>query len=385
MDWLTSEDWRDIGSVFGMAAAFMTALTIWRSFKQWKSRQAFFQVETFIDDLLNVLWIVPMVALLVLTDLLERHGVTGTYSWNAYCAVFLVFVAPVVYFGNRGRNHLQGKARANPNAAGTPTVAPSSEEVEVNLKANLIIIGFGIATIGPILALAYFASPLDLSSIPYVAFYALAILAALTYAIVGRWYGTVKLKSAVIEIKASPEQIWNEARFRNTTNWWKKIVSRVEQIDQSGTKFKMHYYNNDTCLDCGLPRDPDSEGRSNLVEILEAVEHERMTWRAYPKGTGGSMETMMAHEDCTYRFEASANGHTRLTCTGSVTKPRVFLAGIVLLGDPYGQELASLKAHVEGTAVDTIFDVGAARIEEARHAEKFCGCAKGAPVAGLFR
>jgi hypothetical protein len=379
MDFLTAEDWKDLGYTF---LGGLAALAIFAGFRIWKNQKAgkpALAMAKWQEAAQNGLWIFGMVLMLPLMDILERHG-QSTF-WAA--TIQLIVIVPIIFFSEMLRKRALRNSVANPNAASVAAPPPSKEEVRVNLLVNAAVIAFGVVTVGPILYLAFWSEASGLAMFPYVLAFTVIPFALLTFAISGRLPGSITKRSE-IEIEAAPQEVWNTIRFRNTTNWWKKIVSSVERTSDPGEWYRLRYFNNDTCAQCGLPRDPGSEGHSNIVEILSSDEPHRLHFRAHPKRAGGAMGTMMDYEETVLTLEALEGGRTRVTSMNTAVRPKAWLAFILKIGDPSGEELRTLKGYLEGKSFDTIFDIGVKRLDEARHAEKFCGCGADAPVAGRF-
>jgi hypothetical protein len=379
MDLLSASEWMDLGySALGavLAVSVCAVILAWKKNKSGKRK---FTATYFLELLESALWVISVLIMVALMDLLEKRG------WSTLWAMLLpvlIVIPTIAIYGLKRKKALQG-AVANPDAAPVRPPAPSKDEVRVNLVFNAVVIAFGVVTIGPILYLAFWADMKGLAVLPYLAAFVVIPFVLLTFTIFGRYPGSISNRAA-IEIGAAPQQVWNTVRFRNTTDWWKKIVRSVERTSDPGEWYRVRYFNNDTCGQCCLPRDPASDGRSNLVEILASEEPHRLHFRAYPRGAGGGMENMMDHEDTVLSLEPLEGGRTRVTTVNTAVRPKAWLAFILKIGDPSGEELRTLKGHIEGTTYETIFDVGAKRLDEARHAERFCGCGADAPVAGRF-
>jgi hypothetical protein len=188
-----------------------------------------------------------------------------------------------------------------------------------------------------------------------------------------------------MDIAASPEAVWRALRPDAARPPWKKIVRKVEALDGEGKTYRLHYFNNDVCTRCGLPRDPESPGQTCRVEILEDAAPRRLRMRATPEGRADGASMLMQHETSTFDLSSLPDGGTRVTVVNVASKPRTWLALLIKFGDPAGEELRALAAHLEGQPVDNMYATGAQRLDAARHAPAFCGCPAQTPAAGVLR
>ena len=381
----TTETLQTFASAFAAVMALVAAVLVYRMLRNWQQGTPLLSRKDIMSNAGNLGFILWVMFIFALQDALDQMG----WHWSLLFLFPILAALPFILLAHQRMKQAQKNAIANPDAKiAVPAVAASAEEKSVSFKINAILIGFVLITIGPILWLAFMT---DLSGFNRSGFaflggllaYCAMILVILVYGIAGRWPGSVSMKAS-IEINATPQQIWNVVRFRNSTGWWKKIVSLVQRLDEPGEVYDIHYFNSDTCGTCSLPRNPDLDGAVTRVEILKSQEPTYLAWRAYPQSMSGAMSDMMAHEDESLTIDALSNGMCRVSADNLAVKPKVWLAALLKLGNPPGQELAALKAHIEGQTADTMYDVGAQRIDAARHAQKFCGCAKGASTAGLF-
>lgn len=379
MSWLTAEDLKTIGATLGPAAA-LALWAAWRAWRDYKAGAPFLASLRSAQAIQTALFIGFMMLLLPAEELARRRG-WGGWSWLAVAAPCIVLASAIsLVQSSRARR----RAMANPAAGPTPKAPPSAEEARVNRRLNVALIVFAALTIGPIMLITFNIRTIGPAGAVIGFFIALAALAILTWGLAGRWPGSVATQASV-EIAAPPETVWRAIRPDATLPHWKKIVRRVEPLDGAGKRFRLHYFNNDVCATCGLPRDPQSPGFTCEVEVLDETRPRRLSLRGTPAGAGGAKLGMMACETTDFELAPLAEGRTRVDVANAAVRPKAWLALMLRLGDPGGEELRALKAHIEGAAIDTIYATGAQRLDEARHAPAFCGCPAGTPAAGLLR
>ena len=85
----------------------------------------------------------------------------------------------------------------------------------------------------------------------------------------------------------------------------------------------------------------------------------------------------MDFEEETFLLRRAATGCV-VSAESVAVRPAMWLALILKIGDPVGEQLRHLKAHMEGEPGDTLYHASNKRIAEARKAPKFCGCEKAA-------
>jgi hypothetical protein len=374
MDRLLTEDWFDLRQMgISLGIGLAGALTI-IGFLRWRRGAPVFQQGDFLKIVENSWFFVFIFLYLPLRDMAERHGLGDLASFGILLALSMVTMIPLMYLAQRRMKAAQAAAIDNPNAADVATCVPlSSEEKRVGTKVNLGLILFAIVTIGPLVWLAFSGSKGGVSIAGWLLFYCTTILGVLVYGMVGRWPGSITLQS-IIEIDATPQEIWDTIRYCETDAHYKQIVRRVEKLNEPGDVYLLHYFNNDNCTECGLPNDPDAPGKTNRVEVREAREPEFYLVRSFSQGTGGAMDKMMDYEDESFMIEALPSGGSRVTNRDTVVRPRVWLAALLKLGDPLGEHMRNLKAHMEGAEGDTVWNTGASRIAAQRKSAKFCGC-----------
>lgn len=380
MSWLTAEDWGDIRSAALSLLAGATFLLVCQVWQNLRNGKPVFEMKSLFEWAMGVTFVLAFFFVTPMMDVFERYG------WSLWMLflVPLLLVTPFLAIAQLQMSLARRKAVPNPGAAPFARTPLSREEMRVNFKLNAAIIGFGFFVVAPIVAFAFWDVPLSGVGLGLLFPYVLAALAALIYGLFGRWPGNINLR-AEIEIDAPPQKVWDVIRFRPTTSWWKKIVRRVERLNEPDEVYRLYYYNDDTCSSCGLPRNPDSEGRSSVVHVQESVEPIFLKWSTYPENTDSETnKIMLLREDESFILEALPNGRTRVKSEDAAIRPKVWIAIILKLGDTPGEQLRALKGHVEGQSVDTVYDARARRLAETRHAALFCGCREDARIAELL-
>ena len=369
VDYVDTEFWMLVRWL-GLAFLFITAYVFGiPALRNYRAKKPLFEGFNWYLEIGNVAFISMIMFILFSQDYMANRG------WNGWWIFLfpLILVLPAMVMGHFSTTRARKSAVANPRAIVWPTVSASPEEVKVNLKLSLGVILFCVLSIGPITYFAFAETKFSQTVTSLLFFHILGILAFLAYAAIGRWPWDIS-NSASVVINATPQDIWKVFRFRQSTNWWKKIVSRVDSIEGERESYLIHYFNMEPCGQCGLPHNPDSTGRKNRVEIMLTEEPHKLVWRAYPPGTGGFLETMMDYEEECFSLTERPEGGTLVSSTSKAHRPKVWLAAILKIGDPTGEELRTLKAHIEGVETDTLFAIGGKRLEALRRAEKFCGC-----------
>jgi hypothetical protein len=297
-------------------------------------------------------------------------------SYFVILPTFAVLIALSAWLHMRQQRRAQANAVDNPDAQDGRAPLPvrlSAEERRVSFKINALVIAFAAVTVGAICWVAITMPPLDLSGLVFLLIICVLALAFLTYCVAGRWPFPVQ-KGASAEIAASPEAVWNVLRYKENRPYYRGNVRLVERLPEAGEAYRLRYFNTDNCGACGLPKHPDSEGPVSRIEILEAREPNVYRLRAFPKGTGWFGASMMEREDESFSIMPLPGGTSRVSAKSVAVKPAAWLALILKIGDPVGEQLRHLKAHMEGKAGETLYDATAERIAEARKAPKFCGC-----------
>lgn len=204
-----------------------------------------------------------------------------------------------------------------------------------------------------------------------------AVFFAIVYAIFGRWPGSVT-SQARIELRASPEAVWDALALRGDYPGWKKIYTGIERLNEPGEVYRIHYAEDSECLRCLLPKDPDRPLWSARVEIVDARPPSLYLQRVFPKKLSAKDETeqLLDAEDFATLLEPLAGGGTRVTVGSTVFRPKLWFAVLNLLGRPVREELRSLRAHVDGTRDETLFGIAAKRMDLARTAPRHCRCGK---------
>ena len=266
----------------------------------------------------------------------------------------------------------------------TPPLLLSAEEKTVAVFL-LVAIAIGIVAAGASLALLYWAlpsagQPIDTDKLAIALPVLFLTWFLILFAIFGRWPGHVSSEVS-IDIGASPYDVWHAFALRDDYPGWKKIYTGIERLDERGEVYRLHYADDSECTRCSLPRDPDRPRWSSRVEILEARRPSLYRQRSFAKGLPAresEMEQLLDSEDLTMVLQPLGGGGTRLNCTSTVVRPKVWMAFLTMLGRPVKQHLASLKAHLEGTPDETLFGIAAKRMAAARSAPERCAC----PEAG---
>lgn len=377
-----------LASFAAAIVVFVLVSLAFEAFLDWRAKQPLFRRQTHAERLLNWGWLAIIFGVVYLPEEFEKWGIPG---WLAFA-----LPVPLIYFGIRATarkkfdSARQSNARPNPNANPHEDAMTaenfSAEELKVNAKLFGVIIAFGVLSIGLVTYLLPMAlkvgEPPNLWGLSGLLVMTTGLLGILTYCAVGRWPGRLHLRSSVV-IQRSLADVWSASQFRDTRQWWNPIVQRVQALPGPGERYMMHYYCDDTCGRCGLPRDPDVPSRAIMVEVLHLEPQKQMHVRSRTVGSP-SVEGMMDHEETLRTFEALGPETTRVSSHNICVRPKVWLALVLKLGDPIGEELRNLKAQLEGKPLGTLFAAAAARIEAHRNAERFCGCEAGAPIAHKF-
>lgn len=204
----------------------------------------------------------------------------------------------------------------------------------------------------------------------------LGLLAALAWLFAGRWPGKVCIRGG-IEIEASPGEIWDALVFRAGEPHFRNIYSRIERLGEPGEVYHLHYLVFENCGSCGLPKHPEGSGLVNRLEVLEARRPEIYRTRSLPEGMDGmkgDASKWFDVEEETIRIDALPGGRSKVESELSVMRPKAWMAALLRFGNPIGENLLNLKAHLEGAADDSIYMTAQLRFEAARNAPRHCGC-----------
>lgn len=354
----------------------------------WRAKRPLLRQKSIVDRIQDFLWLVLILSVIYLPDEFEKRGLP---AWLAFLVPLAMIVASTFLFFHR-QQRVQQKTNSRPNPNAQPGADSksadgfSAEEVKVNARLLGLVVAFGVVSIG----LAVFLLPMALNTPEAPSMLGLfgmllltmGLLAVLTFGIVGRWPGKLHLKSSII-IQRPLAEVWNALQFRETSHWWNPIVKNIQALPGPGENYRMYYLCDDSCAECGLPRDPDVSTRSALIEVLQKQDQKFIHSRARLVGSP-SVEGLMECEENIRQFEALGGEATRVTSHNICVKPKMWLAIVLKLGDPIGEELRTIKGQLEGVPNSSLYFAGAARIAAHRKAEAFCGCARGAPIEGKF-
>lgn len=288
-----------------------------------------------------------------------------------------LFLGLTFWLSLRRLGALQKSALNNPDSPVGYVASPlrlSAEEKRVTFKISALSIGIAVLVAGFVSWLAFSGPKLEAGGLIAMIVVSTLILALLGLGIAGRWPGRMRT-AASVEIAATPRQVFDTLRYAENEPYYRGIVRLVERLPEAGEVFRLHYFNTDACSECGLPKHPDSSGAVSRVEILEANAPSFYRLRAFPKGAGTTGASLMDYEEETFSIEAHGSGCI-VSAESVAVRPAMWLALVLKIGDPVGEQLRHLKAHLEGKAGGTLYDAGNERIAEARKAPKFCGCEK---------
>jgi hypothetical protein len=374
VDFLSAEDWSDLRTAGTLLAVYAGMTVLFGLVLRWRRKEPLFTAPDWRRVLLDHAFIAALLCLFVLQDLLDRIGLPGWLSFLVMMAVIIAVSALALRHIKRGMDREAGQRGIdNPASACSPAVPLSREEKRISLKMTGLALGGGALILAPLLMPLMFDFKAETVELVMLLVYCLAALGVLGWIMAGRWPFDLTLTST-IEIAATPQKVWETIRYVAGQPYYKGIVRRVEPVAGKADAFMLHYYADEDCVKCGLPRHPESSGPTALVEVLEAREPSTYRVRSWPKTNDAALKDSMDHEDESFVIERLANGHSRVTNSSTVTRPRVWLAALLKLGDPLGEHLRNLKAHIEGVEAGTIFEAGAARIAVARAAARHCGC-----------
>jgi hypothetical protein len=369
MDWLTAEDWHDLGEAAIAIAGAAIAVLLINALIRWRFPNPARRNGSFAD----MAYVLALIPAFMLSDMFERRGIS---TWLLWLPMIPALLLPMWLDQRR-----QAQRRFETGAdAGRPApaacVPPSSEEKRVSIRLTLVSLALAAVVIGvPVLAIASDAIAGIPGLVLFLGFTA-AILVALRFVLVGRWPGRLALSSE-IDIAATPQQVWDTIRYVEGKRSYKRIVNRVERLFDTGESYLLHYHSDEQCPDCALPRDPDGPGRVLRVDVIESREPEFYSIRsAEVRAPGG--DAMLERETESFEIRPLPGGHCHVVNTSAVEHPKMWLAILLKLGDPLGEHLRHLKSHVEGNGENTLWDTGAARIDATRDVGRFCRCPEGA-------
>ena len=203
----------------------------------------------------------------------------------------------------------------------------------------------------------------------------LLIWGAILFAVFGRWPGSVTSESA-IDLAVPPEAVWDAIALRSDYPGWKKIYTGIEQLNEKGEIYRLHYAEDSHCRRCRLPRDPDRSRWSTRVEVLEADFPYFYETAVFPKIVIGDPEadSPLQAEHYAMALQPIEGGGTRITNMSTAYRPKLWFAFVCWLGWPMKEELRSLKAHLDRTPDNTLYGIAAQRMANARAAKAWCSC-----------
>ena len=261
-----------------------------------------------------------------------------------------------------------------------PPELVSKEEMTV---AGYLLAAVAIAVLAILLSVTLLVRALPASGEPVdsgrlaVALAAVALtVAAIAYAILGRWPGSVSA-AQTLDLAASPEAVWDAIVVRDDYPGWKKIYLGVRRLPERGEVYRLDYAEDSACPRCKLPRDPDRGRWISRLEVLEARRPSLYRIRTFPRtlgqsGRGGGR--FIDFEESVMTLQPLAGGGTRLDYRSTAVRPKIWMAFLAWLGRPVKEHLRSLQAHVEGRPDETLFGIAARRMQAARAAPGRCRC-----------
>jgi hypothetical protein len=386
----TMEDWRDLGEAAMLLSAFVGALIVlqglirlWRKQPFWEPRDKF--------DLLFWMMIGGFIVIDPIERIFDRHGLP---EW-LILGLFVIAILLISQGAMRALARVQAENRinavSNPESDGREPackveLAPEDRKIQfrtaaVSIGLALLSIGLVFLTIGMVDGESQ-AGMNDTSGLIIILGIAALMLGGLFWLAKGRWPVPLTLRGE-IDIAATPDQVWEMFHYRETDQYYRSIVRRVERLNQPGECYRLHYYNDERCIDCGLHKNPVAPGRTCLVEVNVAKRPSHMVTRSFPFGPTGAADAMMAYETSDMHYEPLPGGHCRVKYVNTVARARSWLALLLKMGDPIGEHLRDLKAHVEGGQGDTIYDRAEREIECARHVPQHCGCPPAMPSVAV--
>jgi hypothetical protein len=330
-------------------------------FVRWKGEQPFRM------RVLDPWLIIFVIGLFALAPILERRGLPEWVTTIGLVAIVLAGIFSTIRWFQRGY------PRESPSQQ-SPRRLVSREEIKVSV--HLTIVYGGIV----LLIFTFLMWMMGTATLLGTGFATMAsVLGVFIYLYAGRWPGKVT-RSASIELDAVPDRVWDAITYRDDYPGWKKIYAGMERLDEPGEVFRIYHAEESKCGKCRLPRPPDRSRWSLRVEILEARRPCVYRMRSFAEGVmsyRGDAASLFDTEEMTYRLEPAAGGGTYLHAVSIVRRPKISLAISLLLGDPIGEHLGSLKAHLEGMPDESLFGIAAKRMEAARAAPSHCRCPEG--------
>lgn len=399
MSALTAKDWESLETTGKVLLASVPIVVVFTAALRWRKGEPLLQKGDFRRFIENFGFIFAIFIAMPASEIVERITGSETAGLLAYFAAFMLFILPPIWIAKRRMDATaQAHGINNPEGlAAVPSVPQSPEEKRIGwymiggmLVVALILMGSALAT--TFWALDHVRGAENVTNVtaePWrlpVAMAALLLtLAAPLYAVFGRWPGRVSSKGE-IEIAATPDQIWDKLKFRAGMEDWKGVYHRIERLDEPGEVYRLHYFADASCTECGLPKHPDDSMISQRVEILEAAEPHIYRTRSFPKGVdsikGDTAKWLDCEEGC-HTITPLPGGGCKVHLECAADQPKIWIALLIKLGGPVKESLGVLKAHLEGGADSTIYQTARDRFAAARLAPRHCGCAKGPATAGL--
>lgn len=384
MDGLSPADWADLGSIVKMSLLCLGVLAIVHLLSRWRTKESLWRHG---DGAEFATWsmFAMVLSLGPIKNLLERRGLP---EWLSVVGlILLIFIVAGSAMRAMARQRMLNRVLAvdNPDSDGremTCAVDLAPEDRKMRVRVNGAALAGGVLMVGTLIVAVWLLRGSGISGAGMIVLLTLAMLGFLTWLIKGRWPLPLTL-TGEIQIDATPEQVWQLYHYRDTHDYYRSIVRRVEALDRPVETWRLHYYNDERCTDCGLHKNPVAPGRTCLVEVLEADRPGHMVTRSIPYLQSGELDPMMDHELSDMHYVALPDGGCRVMYVNTVARPRTWLALLLKMGDPIGEHLRDLKAHVEGGQGDTIYDRAERELDCARHVPQHCGCPpamSGAPL-----
>lgn len=391
MDWLTVKDWEDLRMAAIAIAAFVVFGLLLHLFRQHRAKQPFWQRPRLGALLSDNFLLIVIIWLFAVEPILERRGVPGWFS--TVCLLVVILVIGLLPLRHLQRDVAEKAALHgvdNPDGVTVPPVPLSRDEKRLQSKILIALIGVTIA----VLALTFaVVQPFTASGNPsggegegsLLGFLLIigSLIGVPAFAIFGRWPWPVS-RRAEIEIDATPQQVWNAIVYRDGMDHYRGIHSRIEKVEATVPTWRLHYQSDGNCGECGLPKHPDAGGITSLVQVLEADEPQRYVIRSAPKGLSadkGDAANWLDCEEESFDLAPLPGGRCRVASATTAQRPKVWLAVLIRVGDPLGEQLRDLKAFLEGREEDTLYAAARARFAAARNAPRHCGCSPAEALA----
>jgi uncharacterized membrane protein len=390
MNWLTPKDWGDLRFAGMSLFAILLIAPLISLLLRWRRKEPLFGRPKWREMIDSSGLIVFIILMGPLGDIAKRHG----WPKDVIFVASLLVIGALSFLSLRGHKKTLKQAAdahgvVNPAAALVAKVPPSAEEKQLNRKAWIGLAVFALLAIGLMTAMIWAMGPLTKQPVQHnsslfpgltgllVVFVLMGMLLfAMLYAMIGRWPGTSNMTSSV-DIAATPEQVWDKLAYRECTEHWRGVYSRVERLAGPGEAYQLHYLTSENCGRCRLPKVPESESVSTRIEVLEACEPSSYKTRSFPKGPTqmkGDASGWMDSEEQDFTITRLPGGGSRVVSVSRVERPKMWLFLMMRFGSPVSQQLESLKAHLEGQPDKTIYGTQVARIAAARAAPVHCGC-----------